>query len=166
MLMFVMSFGVFADQRIDRDTNNCHISLDPNDDDTEMDLSCTELNSGVYREVNADGVRIANGWYFGFIRVPLDQAVNGEYFVEGQDIYRKGQDSAAADKPYVVAANTSCNLVRSNYQQNTGSDDQNQTEYVSNDYELKLKWFNKFGDERGHFGIWQVEMYCRNGTTN
>lgn len=168
VVFFLFSANAYADQRCDMDTDNCHLSLDPNDDDTEVDVPASTLSSvGVSRSV-VDGVRVADCWYTGTLRYPLDKGFASTYLVEGADIYRQGKDANIADANYIVAANTACNCTRSNYQENTGSDDQNQTEYTTNDWELRLQWYNKYFDTRlGQLmGMWTVAMSCRAGTAN
>lgn len=156
-LLFTLSLAVamsflataYADQRCDMDTQNCHISLDPNDDDTEIDVSAAIFNAQVNRYVDADGLRKANGSYHGEIRVPLGNArVRPDLLVPNTagDIFMVGSANTRYLRgDYITAANTACNLVRSNYQENTGSDDQNQTEYTTNNWDLTVTWLGYEG---------------------
>jgi hypothetical protein len=66
----------------------------------------------------------------------------------------------------VVAVNTACNLTRSNFQENTGSDDQNQTQYTTNDWTLSMQWYNRMAGKFGEYGIWHVALYCAGATAN
>lgn len=160
LMIFTMIAGTFAyaDQRCDMDTQNCHISLDPNDDDTEIDVPASIYSAQVNRYVDGDGVRKANGSYRGYIEVPLASAdVRPPLLIphSSGDIFTKGNANTRqlTDK-YVVAANTQCNLVRSNFQENTGSDDQNQIQYTSNDWELSVTWHGyKEADAPDEFDI-------------
>lgn len=151
-LLFIISFAVamamlttaYADQRIDRDSNNCHIAPDPNDDDAEIDVPCTLFAARVIRYVNVDGVRVANGSLSGIYRVPLGTANTKHPSLvpnSSGDIFLVGSaNTRVVDDNYITAAGTQCNLVRSNYQENTGGDDQNQTEYTTNDWDSTVTW--------------------------
>lgn len=147
-----LTFNAHSDQRCDMDTQNCHISLDPNDDDTEIDVPASIYSAQVNRYV-IDGVRNANGSYHGFIKIPANGLVLPPLLKANSysDIFTKGNaNTRPLDDKFVVAQNTECNLVRSNFQENTGSDDQNQTQYTSNDWDLSVKWQrleNKKGKE-------------------
>lgn len=151
LLTTVFTASVNADQRCDMDTQNCHISLDPNDDDTEIDVPAAMYNAQVNRYV-VDGARRANGSYHGFIKFPMNTTGVRPPLLQpysAADIFTKGNaNTRTLDDKFIVAQNTACNLVRSNFQENTGSDDQNQTQYTSNDWDLSVTWY-RLEDKKG-----------------
>ncbi len=127
-----------ADQRCDMDTQNCHVSLDPNDDDTEIDVPASIYNAQVNRYV-VDGVRKANGSYHGFIKISLNGQVLPPLLKanSGADIFTKGNaNTRVLGDEFITAQNTECNLVRSNFQENTGSDDPNRQRRCRSVYHL------------------------------
>ena len=155
LLLTLLSFSILADQRIDSDTQNCHIAPDPNDADAEMDTGCVHYSAQVNRYLDANGVRKAQGSYNGKLKLLMSNArVNPSQIVpiSSGDFILVGSDNTRTMRVGVettTANNTDCDLVRTNYQQNTGSDDQNQTEYSTNDWDLSVSWVG-FEDTNGN----------------
>ena len=142
-----------ADNRFEIAGNYCHTAHNPADDDDEIYFS--NCVSAIWTP-QVGGQRIANGNVIMTKGYPVHDLTHPVL----SDLKFKGSDtvnSQSAD--YIVAANTPCVMVTANY--DAANDDQNETVYVSNDWNLIYEWVGY--DAETQIATLEATLSCRNG---
>ena len=164
-LMLFLSGNVLADQRFESWQGLCHFAYDPADDDNEIyfancknTINTNDANDGTGRR--ASGSARVDAEYSIFNGVELGSgALDG---ISGSNIYLKGNATNGTSYPddkYTVS-NAPCVMVTSNYDAN--ADANNETVYISNDYNLEIEWKNVDSDKM--LGNLSFNLICRDGT--
>lgn len=134
ILALCFSFNAFADQRFETWQGLCHFAYDPNDDDNEVYFANCDNTIDTHDSGDGQG-RLAYGssitsseYYLPDMVTPKFAGVNK---LKGVDA-----DAAFYGDEYTEAVNTQCVMVTSNY--NAGADDNNETVYVTNNWNLEI----------------------------
>ena len=131
-VLLLIPFAAVADQRFETWQGLCHFAYDPADDDNEIYFANCINTIDTYDAGDGQG-RLA----YGAARTKQTYDITkGTYpgDIISNNIKLKGVDSVAGDD-YLIS-NTDCVMVTSNY--NAGADDNNETEYRTNDWELEV----------------------------
>lgn len=138
LLLLTAAFSVSADQRFESWQGLCHFAYDTADDDNEVYFANCENVIDTYDAGDGQG-RLA----YGTSKVSVTYNAIDRTFIKtltrGGTINLKGADASDIIYPdaiYKEAANTPCVMVTSNY--NAAADDNNETVYITNDYNLEV----------------------------
>ena len=162
-LLFIMaillSFGATADQRFESDGGYCHFAYDTNDDDNEVYFANCINTIDTYDAADGQG-RLA----MGDTNVKKHYTVRDKTYIaalEKGNIYLKGNQTGESYGNYDVS-NAPCVMVTANY--DAGNDDQNETVYVTNDWNLEIRVYKREDDsfEKGNLKV-TYNLACRNG---
>ena len=136
----LMSSDVLADQRFESWQGLCHFAYDTNDDDNEVYFANCINSIDTFDAGDGQG-RLAYGsstvsMNFNILKGEFPRGIGGaNKFIKGSDA-----NPIIYGDNYTVAVNTPCVMVTSNYDAN--ADDNNETVYVTNDYNLEIVWKN------------------------
>ena len=133
ILALLFAWNVQADQRFETWQNLCHFSYDPEDDDNEVYFSTCQNTIDTHDAQDGQG-RLAYG----------TSTVRQVYSLPDLTIPKLGlgklkgadADDTVYGDNYTSAPNTPCVMVTSNY--DAGADDNNETVYVTNDWNLEI----------------------------
>lgn len=156
LLLVAMPFSVMADQRFENWQGICHFNYDANNDDNEVYFSNCKNTIDTYDDGNGTLA-------FGSSSVKETYIVEKNTYPKGLvdgNVFLKGNASTAGDK-YEVS-NTTCVMVTSNY--NADADDNNETVYTTNDWELEMIAKDKHNKRRDNHNMKVAfDLNCRNG---
>lgn len=155
VVSILLTFNASADQRFESWQGLCHFAYDPNDDDNEVYFANCINDINTYDAADGQG-RLAYG----------SANVERKYFLHNgnapkvTDLRLKGSDASNLypDGEYTTQ-NTDCVMVTSNY--DAGADDNNETEYRTNDWDLTIK-MSDINKEDKTFKM-QYDLSCRHG---
>ena len=137
MIMAVSQLAV-ADQRFESWQGLCHFAYDANDDDNEVYFANCKNSINTYDAGDGQGRLAYGSSKVSVVYGPADKTIIKTLHQTGV-INIKGADALGLLYPdilYTRAANTPCVMVTSNY--NADADDNNETVYVTNDYNLEI----------------------------
>ena len=128
ILALCLSFYAHADQRMETWQGLCHFSADANNSDNEVYFSNC-LNTIDVRDGVAFGSSVVTSGEYSLTTDTMPRLLMGGKF-------RGPTAFDYVDMGYVVT-NTQCVMVTSNY--NAGADDNNETVYVTGDWNLEIE---------------------------
>ena len=152
ILLFI-SINVCADQRFETDGGYCHTAHNVNDADDEIYFS--NCVSSIWTP-KVDGQRVANGNTIMSKEYPI---ADGGFPVLGGTKFKGVDAPYNAYLDYDTAANTPCVMVTANY--DAANDDQNETVYVTNDWNLSYEWLDYNAENQT--AMLQATLSCRGG---
>lgn len=150
-----------ADQRFESWQGICHFAYDEADDDNEVYFANCQNVINTHDGQDGQG-RKAYGTSTVKQKYPIFDAVA---YIKGVDTYLKGADADNTQYPdskYTSAPNTPCVMVTSNY--NAANDDNNETVYVTNDWNLSIEWGKYDFEDRSNTLTYKLS--CRGGIAN
>ena len=155
--LLLTPFMVNADQRFESHQGICHFSYDVDNDDNEVYFANCKNTIDVFNSPRTQNITYASG----------TSTVTQSYIMRyGANPHTLGVKLKGVDankylfgEEYLVAINTPCVMVTSNY--NAANDDDNETVYVSNDWNLEVTP-NNYNSETGTMD-YTYSLYCRNG---
>jgi len=154
ILAILLSFNAVADQRFETWQGLCHFAYDVNDDDNEVYFANCTNTIDTFDAQDGQG-RLAYG---SSITTKKYNVQSNTLKLAGFKAKLKGADTDPEkyDDDYTSTPDTPCIMVTSNY--DAGNDDNNETVYVTNDWDLVIK--PKFKD--GEFSFKKMK-YDLNG---
>jgi len=168
--MMYFSSNALADQRFETNTNFCHFAGDPEDDDNEAFLSGCE-NSLIAHDAADGNGRLVDGTATVSHDYNLSEKTYPVWATKpnprgyGQPelvmVLLKGADvERSSYRQHRSAVNIPCEMVTSNY--NANNDDQNETVYSTNDWNLSVVWSQPY---ESNFDLRRLTYHlaCRNG---
>lgn len=164
MMALIMSFGtgtVYADQRFETDGGYCHFSYDVNDADNEVYFANCLNTIDTYDAADGQG-RLA----MGDSNVKKKYTVRDATFIQALregNIFLKGNQAGEPYGDRYTTSNAPCVMVTANY--DAGNDDQNETVYVSNDWNMEIitaKFKKGEAFDKGNIRV-HYKLSCRGG---
>ena len=153
-LLLLLAHTAIADQRFESWQGLCHFAYDVNDDDNEVYFANCKNTIDTHDAGDGAG-RLAHGSSIVSTTYSLE-ALTMPKFTNGGKLKGVDADPGVYGDDYLTA-NTACVMVTSNY--NAGADDNNETVYVTNDWDL-LMTTEVDSSLKAVVGF---ELNCRNG---
>ena len=144
-----------ADQRFESHQGICHFAYDVSNDDNEVYFENCKNTIDVFNGVMTNGITSASG----------TSTITQSYILkDGAQPHTlstklKGADAGILYVNHLSAPNTPCVMVTSNY--NAANDDDNETVYVSNDWNLEID-VSPYNSVTGRM-TYTYTLACRNG---
>ena len=163
VMAFAFSSNIYADQRMETWQGLCHFAYDAADSDNEVYFAnCVNVidtyDAGDGQGRLAKGTSRTSAHYNAIDKTYNSLMVGGKILLKGAD----ADNTIYPDDTYTTS-NTTCEMVTSNY--NAGADDNNETVYSTNDWNLEVKADTDDAEEDdGSYVIpFSYSLACRGG---